>query len=114
MKKINVQLLFIAVAFSAFSFTSCKSKAKETTPAATTTTTNDNNTSTAPVVISGDDDLRKATMDATKDYPTVKADVTDSVINLSGEINRADWQKLNPTLNTLHPKRVNSASLTIK
>lgn len=114
MKKTKIHFLIIAVLFAAFSFTSCKSKTKETTAAPSTSVENTNTPASPPVVISGDDELRKATMDATKDYPGVNADVTDSVINLTGEIKRADWQKLNPTLNTLHPKRVNSANLTIK
>ncbi len=113
MKKMNFQLFIIAVLFAAFSFTSCKSKTKEA-PDTSTSVENTSASPAAPVTISGDDELRTATMDATKDYPTVTASVLDSVINLSGEIKRADWQKLNPTLNTLHPKRVNSDNLTIK
>ena len=114
MKKTNALLFILAVALSALSFTSsCKSKTKETdTPAATTSS--DTSMNTAPVVISSDEELKRGVTDATKDYPTVKAEVVDSVINLSGEIKRADWQKLNPTLNSLRPKRVNSADLTIK
>ena len=113
MKKTNLRLIIFAIAVAAVSFTSsCKSKTKETdTPA---TTTADTSTNAAPVVISGDEELKRGVTDATKDYPTVHAEIVDSVINLSGEIKRADWQKLNPTLNSLHPKRVNSADLTIK
>ncbi len=116
MKKANVQLFILAVFFAAFNFTSCKSKTKNTTDTQATTNTVDTSTAStaAPVTISSDDELKKGVADATKDYPNVKADVTDSVINLTGEIKRADWQKLNPTLNSLHPKRVNSANLTIK
>ena len=114
MKKTNPRLFIFAIAVAALSFnSSCKSKTKETdTPAATTSA--DTSTNTAPVIISGDEELKRGVTDATKDYPTVKAEVVDGVINLSGEIKRADWQKLNPTLNSLHPKRVNSADLTIK
>ncbi len=108
MKKLNLQLFVLAVLFAAFSFTSCKSKSKENTDAPVTTM------APAPVAVSSDDELKKGVTDATKDYPGVKAEVTDSVINLSGDIKRADWQKLNPTLNSLHPKRINSTNLTIK
>ncbi len=113
MKKLNLQLFVLAVLFAAFSFTSCKSKSKENTGV----TTNMDTSATmapAPVAVSSDNELKKGVTDATKDYPGVKADVTDSVINLSGDIKRADWQKLNPTLNSLHPKRINSTNLTIK
>lgn len=111
MRKENFKLFVLAFLLSVFSFTACKNKAKENTDA--TTTAVDSSTSSAPV-IAGNDELRKGVIDATKDYPSVKADVTDSVINVSGEINRTDWQKLIVTLNSLHPKRVNSANLTIK
>jgi uncharacterized lipoprotein YajG len=114
MKKVNFKLFILSVFFAAFSLASCKSKSKENTTAPTTTTVETPAETSAPVVIAGNDELRKGVMDATKDYPDVKADVTDSVINLSGSINRADWQKLNPVLNTLHPKRINSTNLTIK
>ena len=111
MKKLNLPLLILSVLFAAFSITSCKDKSKDTDTS--TTTAVDSTTAAAPV-ISGDEELKKGVADAIKDHPGVKADVADSVINLSGEINRADWQRLNPTLNSLHPKRVNSANLTIK
>ena len=115
MKKTTLHLFTLALFFAAFSFASCKSKSKESTSTpGTTDTTITVAPPAAPVVISGDEELSKSVVDATKDYPSVKADVTDGVINLSGEIKRADWQKLNPTLNSLHPKRVNSTNLTIK
>lgn len=112
MKKLNTRLLLLAVLFASFSVTSCNNKSKDDKDTSTTTTV-DSTTAAVPV-ISGDEELKKGVSDATKDYPGVTADVTDSVINLSGEIKRADWQRLNPTLNSLHPKRVNSDNLTIK
>jgi hypothetical protein len=115
MKRIKRATLILTVFFATSLFYSCKDKTKEsadTSPAATIDTTT--MVTTPAVQISGDDVLKKGVTDAVKDYPGVKADITDSVINLSGEIKRADWQKLNPTLNSLHPKRVNSANLTIK
>ena len=119
MKKLNVSLFILSVFFAGVIDTSCKSKNKESTDTSTKNSTADTSTTItptppAPVDISSDDVLKQGVVDATKDYPTVKAEVVDSVINLSGEIKRTDWQKLNPTLNSLHPKRVNSAALTIK
>ena len=116
MKKTK-SLLFTFIVLFALSFAACKSKAKSTdstvtTPAADTTTTM--TPTPAPVVIANDDALKSGVTDALKDYPAVKGEVSDSVINLTGEIKRADWQKLMPTLSSLHPKRVNSANLTIK
>ena len=114
MKKLNMRLLFLSVLFAGFSITSvtsCKDKSKDKD---TSTTVDSTTTTTAPPVISGDEELRKGVADATKDYPGITAEVTDSVINVSGEIKRADWQRLTPTLNSLHPKRINSVNLTIK
>lgn len=115
MKRIKFRILVLTVIIASSTFYSCKSKSKETTtPASTTMDTTTAVASPAPVIISNDDVLKNGVTDALKDYPGVTADVSDSVINLSGEIKRADWQKLNPTLNSLRPKRVNSANLTIK
>lgn len=113
MKKLNVRLLFIAVVLTAFTFNGCKSKSKDNSGTTTASDTAVTTTTTAPV-IAGNDELQKGVTDATKDYPSVKADVVDSVINVSGEITRTDWQRLVQTLNSLHPKRINSNTLTIK
>jgi len=110
MKKLSIHLFILALVFAASSITSCKNKSDNSA----TTTTDTSMSSSAPVNISTNDELKKGVMDATKDYPTVKAEVMDSTINVTGEIKRSDWQKLNPTLNSLHPKRVNSAGLSIK
>lgn len=116
MKKLTLKLIVLALFITAFGFTACKSKPKENADAPATTTTLDSPVTepAEPVVIASDDELKKGVADATKDYAGVKAEVVDSVIVLTGEIKRADWQKLNPTLNSLRPKRVNSANLTIK
>jgi hyperosmotically inducible protein len=118
MKKTNALLFIFALFFAALSFTSCKSKGKKNADSNVTTTTADTSVSTTPTqpapVIANDDALKTGVRDALKDYPSVKGEVSDSVINLSGDIKRADWRKLMPTLNSLHPKRVNSANLTIK
>ncbi len=117
MKKTK-NLLFTFIVLFALSFAACKSKAKQTNDSTVTTPAADTSTTTtptpAPVVIANDDALKSGVADALKDYPSVKGEVSDSVINLTGDIKRADWQKLMPTLSSLHPKRVNSANLTIK
>lgn len=67
----------------------------------------------APVVITADDPLSKGVMDATRDYPTVKASVNDGVITLTGEIRRPDLKKLMESLHSLKPKKIDN-KLTIK
>ena len=118
MKKTNALLFIFALFFAALSFTSCKGKGKKNADSNVTTATADTSVSTTPPppapVIANDDALKTGLRDALKDYPSVKGEVSDSVINLSGDIKRADWRKLMPTLNSLHPKRVNSTNLTIK
>ena len=66
----------------------------------------------APVV-NPDSALIQGVTDATKDFPTVKADVSNGEITLTGSIKRADLTKLMQTLNTLHPTKINN-QLTIK
>lgn len=66
-----------------------------------------------PVVIDADATLKTAVMDATKDHPTVKAEVMGGVITLNGEIKKADLPKLMMTLNALNPKKVDN-KLVIK
>ncbi len=68
----------------------------------------------APVVIASDEALAKGVTDATKDFPTVKAEVKDSVIVLTGEIKRSSLPKLMQTLHSLKPKSVDNKQLTIK
>lgn len=67
----------------------------------------------AVVTISPDEALLKSVVDATKDYPGVKADVKDGVITLTGEIKRSNLQNLMKTLHTLQPKKIDN-KLTIK
>jgi hypothetical protein len=117
MKKLK-QFLMLAVIVTALSFASCKSKNKGDNNAPATTTADTSMSSTPapeqPVTVSSDDALKTGVTDALKDYPSVKGEVSDSVIVLTGSIKRSDWQKLMPTLNSLHPKHVNSNNLTIK
>lgn len=104
--------MFLALVLGTGSgLSSCKNKAKDTT---TTTTTVDTTVRNTPVEITPDDPLRKGVQDAIKDYPGVTATVDDGVIILEGSIERERWTKLNQTLMSLSPKRVNSDKLTIK
>lgn len=71
-------------------------------------------TPTAPVSISMDDPLTAAVKDATKDFPTVSSTVSDGVITLKGEIQKANLQKLMMALQALKPKKVDNTQLVIK
>lgn len=68
---------------------------------------------TPPVVISADETLMQTVRDATKDYPTVTATVSDGVIMLNGSINKNALQPLMMSLNALQPKRIEN-KLTVK
>lgn len=67
----------------------------------------------APVEITADDPLSKAVQAAVKDLPTVKAQVKDGVITLTGELSRSRLQPLMVALNALKPKKIEN-QLTIK
>lgn len=67
----------------------------------------------APVEIAADDPLTKSLADATKDFPTVKAEVKDGVVTLTGEITKPNLIKLMQSVNTLKPKKVDN-QLTVK
>ncbi len=67
----------------------------------------------APVVISEDPVLIKNVADATKDFPTVKAEVKDGVIVLTGELKKASLITLMQHLSALKPKKIDN-KLTIK
>lgn len=66
-----------------------------------------------PVSISDDAALTQGVTDATKDFPTVAAVVTDGEITLTGSIERSNLPTLMQSLNALNPKKVNN-NLTIK
>lgn len=66
-----------------------------------------------PVTISADDTLIKGVTDAIKDFTTVKADVKDGVVTLTGEIKKASLPKLMQSLMALKPKKVDN-KLTVK
>ncbi len=67
----------------------------------------------APVVIAGDDALSTSVRDATKDHPGVTATVSDGVITLTGDIDRASLPILMQKLNSLQPKKIEN-KLNIK
>ena len=67
----------------------------------------------APVEVSADAALITAVADASKDFATVKAEVKDGIITLTGEIKKTDLPKLMQSLNALKPKKVEN-KLTVK
>ncbi|MGA9650336.1 BON domain-containing protein [Pedobacter sp.] len=67
----------------------------------------------APVVISEDTTLTKNVADATKDFPTVKTEVKDGVVILTGEIKKASLINLMQHLSALKPKKIEN-KLTVK
>jgi len=67
----------------------------------------------APVEITADDPLKASVDNTIKAYPGVAATVKEGVITLTGQIKRADLQKLMMALNTLKPKKIEN-QLTIK
>lgn len=67
----------------------------------------------APVTVTPDDPLIKGVTDLLKDYPTVKAEVKDGVITLTGTLKKSDQQKVWIGLNALKPKKIEN-KLTIK
>ena len=67
----------------------------------------------APVVITADDPLKASVDNTIKAYPGVSASILNGVITLTGEIKRADLQKLMMSLNSLKPKSIEN-KLTIK
>ena len=66
-----------------------------------------------PVVISPDDSLRTNVAAALKDTPTLKADVKDGVVTLTGEVQRSALPKVMQALSALHPKKIDNKA-TVK
>ena len=117
MSQVNFKVLVAACMLSSgVYFTSCKSKAKETTNTVDTTAIappTSTAPATAPVEISKDTVLESGVRDATKDYPGVNAAVNNGEITLTGEIKRSKLPNLMMTLNSLRPKKINN-QLTVK
>jgi hyperosmotically inducible periplasmic protein len=68
---------------------------------------------TQPVTVATDDNLVNSVRDATKDYPTVTATVSNGVITLNGEIQKNRLPNLMQALNALQPKSIDN-KLTVK
>lgn len=66
-----------------------------------------------PVVITEDQTLIKNIADAVKDFPTVKTEVKNGVVTLTGELKKASLITLMQHLSALHPKKIEN-KLTIK
>ncbi len=79
-----------------------------------------NNCTVAPVVAivpPVTDQLQQAIADALKDFPTVKSELKDGVLTLTGEVAKTSLQKMMMGLNTLKAmglKKIESASLVKK
>jgi hyperosmotically inducible periplasmic protein len=70
-----------------------------------------------PVVPPVSDQLAQAVTDALKDFPTVKSELKEGVLTLTGEIQRSSLQKLMMGLNALKSmglKKIESAGLVKK
>ena len=67
----------------------------------------------APVVITPDDPLKVSVDNVVKDYAGVTATINDGIVTLTGQIKKADLQKLMMALNSLKPKKVDN-KLVIK
>ena len=60
----------------------------------------------APVEIATDDALTNSVNAAISAYPTVKANVANGVVTLTGSINRSELQELMQKVQALNPQRV--------
>lgn len=67
-----------------------------------------------PVVNEMDAVLSGQIVDATKDFPNVKADVKDGVIYVTGEVEKAKVTRLKQSLDALRPKKTDMSGLTVK
>ena len=65
------------------------------------------------VMVTPDDPLTNSVADATKDFTTVKAEVKDGIVTLTGEIKKTDLPKLMKALSSLKPKKIEN-NLTVK
>lgn len=73
----------------------------------------DNATIVPPVVISADEMLKTSVATTLQEYSTLKADVQDGVVTLTGEIKRADLPKVMQALSALNPKKIDNKA-TVK
>src|SRR3954451_6733874 len=68
-----------------------------------------NNITVAPVVIGTDQQLKQSVDSTLKTYPGVMAIVKDSIVQLQGSARTKDQQKLLTAIQSLQPKRLESA-----
>ena len=113
MKKIVFKsVLLFTLVLSAATFTSCK-KEKAVEPPIETAVETVDQTMVEPVEIAPDTELTTNVMDATKDFPTVVATISDGEITLTGDITRDRLPALMQSLNALHPKKITN-NLNVK
>jgi hyperosmotically inducible protein len=67
-----------------------------------------------PPVINPDDVLLAGVKDATKDFPNVKVAVSDSVITVTGTVEKSKVKTLKQSLDALRPKKVDMKGLVVK
>ena len=107
-------LILSAIVVTGVALNACNNKsATETRDTSKDTVTVTNPSTPAPVEIGTDEALKNGIQDATKDYPTVNASVSNGEITLTGEIQKDRLSQLLQALNSLHPKKINN-NLTIK
>ena len=107
-------LFLSAIVVTGIGLNACNNKsATEKNDTSKDTVTITNPTTPAPVEIGTDEALKNGIQDATKDYPTVNASVSNGEITLTGEIQKDRLPQLLQALNSLHPKKINN-NLTIK
>lgn len=69
----------------------------------------------APIEVNTNDaDLTSKIVDATKDFPTVKATVLNGVITVTGTLEQARVMTLKQSLDALNPKKVDMSALIVK
>jgi len=74
-----------------------------------------NNLSITPVLVSSDDiALTDKVLDATKDFPNIKATVAEGIITVTGEVEQARIQTLKMSLDALNPKKVDLSGVKVK
>lgn len=74
-----------------------------------------NNIVVQPIIVTTDTaELATKVIDATKDFPTVKATVADGIITVTGQVEQARVQTLKQSLDALNPKKVDMSALIVK
>ena len=66
------------------------------------------------LIIANSDTLTAGVRKIMKDYPSIQATVSDSIVSLTGEVKKAEGEKLINQIKALKPKSVDSKKLLIK